>query len=422
MTDYPGDEADRVYERMIARRRQSRVVIAPQPPVPIRVVAPAPAPAPAPAMMVSIPSTGTERLLPIVSDPLIKKDPLRLIPKDMYEPRKQTTREDVEMAIRAMQGIGRGQYNDQYNADYEAIASGNPPNVRSLAEMFARRVAGKHNKNVLAIITGDLGSGKSMLALELAYGASVWLSTLKGGRPEDYFSLENVSVIDPEMLQEKLANLAKYNIYILDDAGPGYDSRSFMSNDNKDINYTLQTCRTSNNIILLSAPHTQMLDVTIRRLAQYLITIIGSHHDQGVTIAQVFNIIRDVRQNKLFYKYNTKKNLVISRYISLLPPKTMKEDYDVIRTEQAGIIAQRRTERQAKEAAKREKKPAGKWTVEEFGSLMAGYVTSGKDTTIQEIADDLSASIGAVKTHMKKNGFSLQRDAKTRRGVVVNSL
>lgn len=257
--------------------------------------------------------------------------------------------EEYQHHLNRFEGIGRGLVGNEARSDGNVI-------VYSLAEMFAKRVAGRHNKNVIFILFGDLGSGKSMTLLKLALSCAMWLSALKGGPPSRYFQFSNVAVIDPEMLQEKLANLQQYQIMMLDDAGPGYDARNFMSRGNKDLNYILQTCRTTNNIILVSAPHGAMLDVTIHRVAQYYAEVAESHHEHGLSFVKVFRLVRNFREGKIFYVYMTKGGLTIKRFVSGLPPIELKAKYDIVRDEQAKIIAQRRAEREAAEKEKRENK------------------------------------------------------------------
>lgn len=274
-----------------------------------------------------------------------------LIPREPPEEEKfkpgKFDRSEFDALLDVFLGIGRGDSEDR-NKDGTI-------RLMSLAEMLAKRVAGRHNKNVIFILFGDLGSGKSMMLLKLALSCAMWLAALKGGKPSDYFKFSNIAVIDPEMLQEKLANLIKYNIYLLDDAGPGYDARTFMSKNNRDLNYILQTCRTSNNIILVSAPHGAMLDVTIHRVAQYYAEVSEVRHDEGLTFLKVFRLVRVFREGKIYYVYMTKGNTVSKRYYCGLPPKALKAKYDVVRDAQAKVIAKRREEREAADRAKQDK-------------------------------------------------------------------
>jgi hypothetical protein len=242
-------------------------------------------------------------------------------------------------------GLGRG-------PGYQSFVDGNVL-LYSLAEMLARRVAGRHNKNAIFILFGDLGGGKSMTLLKLAVSCAQWIAAIRGGKPSDYFTFKHVAIIDPEMLQEQLANLKQYGVYLLDDAGPGYDARTFMSKSNRDLNYILQTCRTSNNIILVSAPHGAMLDVTIHRVAQYYAEVSEVRHEIGLTFLKVFRLIRVFREGKIFYVYMTKRGVSVKRYYATLPIPEMKVTYDKVREAMAKKIQEKKKKREEEEAANR---------------------------------------------------------------------
>lgn len=250
----------------------------------------------------------------------------------------QFNRDEFVAILKQFEGVGRGKHYEKYQTGTEYVLS--------LAEQLARRVSGRHNKNVIFILFGDLGSGKSMALLTLALYCAMWLKHLRGGTISRYFSFDHVAVIDPEMLKDKLENLVQYGVYVLDDAGPAYDARTFMSQSNRDLNYILQTARTTNNILLVSAPHGAMLDVTIHRVAQYYAEVAESHHDQGVSFLKVMRITRAYREKKIYYSYMGKKNVKFIRYYVGLPPPRLKEKYDIVRDEQARVIQARRQERE----------------------------------------------------------------------------
>lgn len=126
---------------------------------------------------------------------------LRLLPPDFYSqaPMRVSTLATVEQAILAFEGIGRGKRYDVFLDTYDALETGHDFNFQSLAEGFARRVAGRHNKNLIFLLFGDVGSGKSMTLVSLAIGCAEWLATLLGGVPEDYFNFdESIAIIDPD--------------------------------------------------------------------------------------------------------------------------------------------------------------------------------------------------------------------------------
>lgn len=248
---------------------------------------------------------------------------------------------NLELDYSVFDGLGRAEnYTRFLTREVEVI---------SLAEMFARRVTSAHNKNVVFTLFGDVGSGKSMTLLSIAVSAAQWISRIRGGSaygpPEKYFNFNHVAVIDPDSLNETLNNLEDYGIYILDDAGPGFDARAFMSATNRSLGHILQTCRTFHNIILISAPYAAMIDITAHRIAQYYAEIAEAHHEAGLTFVKVFNIVRAYRDKKTYYVYPTRgRGVVIKRYAAELPPGDLKREYDKVRDAKAAEIQSRRNE------------------------------------------------------------------------------
>lgn len=286
---------------------------------------------------------------PVPAPTTVKSPSRRALSRDTFIPphyESESETFDASSMLVTFEGLGRG---DKY-ADYLE----NSYALYSLAERFARRVAGTHNKNVIFLLVGEVGSGKSMALLALADACAAWMAKLKGGTPEDYFTMEdNVAIIDPEMLADTMNNLKKHNIYILDDAGPGYDARSFMSNTNKDLGHILQTCRTQNNIIMISAPHGAMVDVTVRRLAHFYGEMSEVRHDIGMSFMKVFRLKQSFRDNKIFYQYPTKGPATIKRFQVLMPPKSMAAKYQKVRDAQALALQKSKEEKEAEAVAKK---------------------------------------------------------------------
>jgi hypothetical protein len=345
---------------------------------------------------------------------------LDLFPVDYYNPQKASTLDTVENAVRAMRGLGRGYRNSRYLEEYSKIGRGEPPNIQSLSESFARRAASKHNKNVLALVLGDTGTGKSMSILSLALGCAEWMAKLLGGTPQQYFNFEEgVAIIDPEALQEKLSSLKRHQIVICDDAGPSYDARNSMTKDSKELGYILQTCRTQNNIILFSSINAAMLDINSRRIAQFMIETKEVRHDKGLTFLACFHLIRDIKANRIFYKYPTKSHYTITRYYTGLPPTKMKKMYDKVRELQAGVIMQMRNQRKEKEAEKAEKTSKDRWTDKEFAEKMAQFADA--PTTLEDMSVALETAGITIRRYMKRCGYKFERIPKTHKSVVVKA-
>jgi hypothetical protein len=351
------------------------------------------------------------------SDNGIKFDFRPQLPSTTVIKKVKFSRKTFDEKLAAFRGLGRG-------PGYQSYTSGGVL-LYSLAEMFARRVAGKHNKNVIFILFGDLGSGKSMTLLKLALSCAMWLAKLKGGRPSDYFTFKNVAVIDPEMLQEKMSHLQPYEILILDDAGPGYDARTFMSKQNRDLNYILQTCRTTNNIILVSAPHGAMLDVTIHRVAQYYAEVAESRHEQGISFVKVFRLVRVFREGKIFYVYMTKSGVTIKRFWVTLPPKQLKDHYDVVRDAQAKIIQERKAKRDEEERMKHQKSPgtqALEWLNPDILVKLRKMCQDNPETPQNTLMNEAGVSHTTISRVLEKAGIRNVGTSRTKKVWEVSSV
>lgn len=237
------------------------------------------------------------------------------------------------------------QADEIYSSFYNAESSkGNPAEsnytyIPTFAEVCAKRVCGAHNKNVVITILGKQGDGKSNAALNIAMSAAKWIAKLKGGRPSDYFNMrDNLATIDPNMLHEMMKKLKKLNIYILDDAGPGWDSRNSMSDRNKHLNYILQTARPSNNIIIITTIHQKMVDVTVRRLSHFVVVAEEVMHSQGLTYFSVKAIQENQLFDKIYYKFMRTHGHCMVRHSVKLAPKNLLKYYDRIREEKQRMV------------------------------------------------------------------------------------
>lgn len=226
----------------------------------------------------------------------------------------------------------------------------------SLAEILSRRICSKYNKNVIFSLFGEPGGGKSMAALGLADSCAKWNAKFLGGKPEDYFTLDNVAVIHPSMLRDMIKDMKRHNIYILDDVGAAYDSRNFMKKDNKTLGYVLQTFRTLNSLLIVTGVDGGMLDVNLHRTARYYAEVGESYHFKGYTDIKVFRTLRKFRQKTIYYRYMNQNRTQIVRYRATLPRKDLIEPYEKLRKEQADWIQKMEDEEEAqKEKTKKEK-------------------------------------------------------------------
>jgi hypothetical protein len=202
----------------------------------------------------------------------------------------------------------------------------------TLAAVFAARVTGKHNKDVLVLLAGERGSGKSYTLLSMALRCAEEIAKRIGGHPDDYFTFDNVAVIQDEDLENQMRNLKKFSIYILDDAGVGWDSRAFASTMNRRLNHILQTCRTDNCILLISVIDPFTIDKVPRTMVRYYGEIAEQLHDYGMNMVKMFRNKRLYREGKnLTPHMRFGHSITVRRWIAIAPPPEMAKEYDRVR-------------------------------------------------------------------------------------------
>ena len=145
------------------------------------------------------------------------------------------------------------------------------------------------NKNVLIAIVGETGSGKSWSALSLAE------------RVDEDFSIEQVSVGDPERFIEILDNVRNKDAVIFDEAGVGMPSREWQSLQNRVLGYILQTFRVMNLCVIFTMPHISFIDKQARKLFHYTAIAQGYNIEHGYTICNFHKVIVHPYYDQLRY-------------------------------------------------------------------------------------------------------------------------
>jgi rubrerythrin len=208
-----------------------------------------------------------------------------------------------------------------------------------LADVFSARVCGRHKKDVLVLLVGERGAGKSYTLLYLALRCAEEIAKRKGGSAQDYFTMKNVAVIQDADLEERMRNLTKFNVYILDDAGVGWDSRAFATSMNRRLNHILQTCRTDNCILLISVIDPFTIDKVPRTMVRYYGEIAEQLHDHGMNLVKVFRNKRLFREGKNITPHlRFGRRETVKRWISYAPPPEIADEYDRVREENANKV------------------------------------------------------------------------------------
>ena len=155
----------------------------------------------------------------------------------------------------------------------EITAKYTTPDNDYLANRFASTITGPYKQDIAMVLQGQKGSGKSYASLRIAYNTARRIAEIRDGDWREwprYFSMENVAIIDPDRASSIIAHAKPYNIYIFDDIGVGWNSRTFASKGNRDKNDIFQINRVAQTIQILSMPNHFLLDKVPRMLCNYL--------------------------------------------------------------------------------------------------------------------------------------------------------
>jgi hypothetical protein len=160
----------------------------------------------------------------------------------------------------------------------------------SIGIKFIKRIYGRlryKNKNWLAIICGETGSGKSYSALSL--GSKI-------GRVHIVFNpLEFMTLLNSD-------KLSKGDVIIFDEAGVGISSREWYTVQNKLIGSVLQTFRNMNLAVIFTTPNLSFIDIQARKLFHNYFETAYLDYEKKETYLKVYDIQVNSRLDKIYYK------------------------------------------------------------------------------------------------------------------------
>lgn len=145
----------------------------------------------------------------------------------------------------------------------------------------------KQNKNWLAIICGETGSGKSYSALSI--GEAI-------GRVFVVFTaLEFMTLINSGKLQ-------RGDVVVFDEAGVGMSAREWYSTQNKVLGAVLQTFRNMNIAVIFTTPNLSFVDVQARKLFHAYLETAYLDQEEELAYLKAYEIQVNSRYDKIYYK------------------------------------------------------------------------------------------------------------------------
>jgi len=189
-----------------------------------------------------------------------------------------------------------------------------------LTEVVRKRIFNQ-NKNWLAIIVGETGSGKSYSGLKLC-------EMIDPG-----FNIDRV-VFSAEEFMKVLnsGNLTKGSAVMWDETGVGLSAREWYSISNKAVNYVLQTFRRDNLAVVFTVPSMDFIDIQLRKLFHAYIETLSINRTENCVWVKFMNIQYSPRFDRVYFKYpRVKVNgriVVVNRVKIYKPSEQLVEQYE----------------------------------------------------------------------------------------------
>ena len=174
------------------------------------------------------------------------------------------------------------------------------------------------NKNLLIIICGATGTGKSFSAMTIAKLI------------DPTFNVKDRIVFTIEQFMELLGSrkLKRGNVVVWDEAGVGIPAREWYSISNKAINYVLQTFRHLNLCVIFTTPSFAYIDKQTRLLFHVYIEALKIDTHKNRVICKVMENQFNPAIGKEYRKYFFVKGIKKERINIGRPTQDMIADYE----------------------------------------------------------------------------------------------
>jgi len=181
----------------------------------------------------------------------------------------------------------------------------------------------RQNANLLIIICGQTGSGKSYSALTIAKMIN------------SKFDIKKHVVFNVEDFMSLLNNgkLRRGDVIVWDEAGIGIPAREWWTISNKAINYVLQTFRHLNLCVIFTTPSFDYIDKQTRILFHIYIETVKIDYNNQRVIIKIFENTFNPRMGKPYQKYTWTNGIKNERHNIGKPTKQMRKEYEELKKE-----------------------------------------------------------------------------------------
>jgi hypothetical protein len=183
----------------------------------------------------------------------------------------------------------------------------------------------------MLLIEGKTGDGKSNAALELSYNVSLLMAERLGGKPEDYFTIDNIAILTGEEVIRIAKSIKQHGIYVLDDVGAeGLSARNWQSDINEVMTKILQTFRTKENLLIMTVPDRGFVDKIARNLLHYKIVMAQKWFSRGITLGRLTTVRKMYNKDdgKNIFPYVRHKGVAYNYAYFGLAPLWLRDEYE----------------------------------------------------------------------------------------------
>lgn len=178
----------------------------------------------------------------------------------------------------------------------------------------------RENKNVLLLVTGETGGGKSYIAIRLGEILNPHRFNINRVvfTPEDFMALINSG------------RLEKGDVIVFDEAGVGIPSKEWYEISNRLMMYVLQTFRIKNLIVIFTTPSISFIDNDSRKLLHGVIEPYpgGIDFQTNTNKAKFLKIQHNSRYNKNYYKRLIVDGVRVNPIYFSIPSENIRIPYE----------------------------------------------------------------------------------------------
>ena len=192
----------------------------------------------------------------------------------------------------------------------------------------------KSNKNLILIVNGSTGSGKSLCSLKLAEQISESQGT-------NFCVSDNVSFTFESMLRKMTLpqNDKPGTCYVFEEVGSvgsGSSAKEWQSSANKLFSSFMQTSRCLRQVLIMNTPSFSFLDNSSRKMVHVQLIMKSINFKRKISYAKPYLVSSDAREDKLYFKYlrfpHEGRMLKLTIQSFELPSMVIMETYDAEKT------------------------------------------------------------------------------------------